>query len=153
MIENLNSRVELINNQSLEQLDSRLQMIVQRVNQLNDKKTVIEDQEKLQRVNELYSMIVRWKDFSAAIPTIVERLNALNELHEKGKKMTSTRNLMQSYLYFYLLTKFCLILEAFQFASILTRLDADQQAMKEKLGINSEVLSNVSKMLLNASFF
>lgn len=91
-------------------------MIVQRVNQLNDKKTVIEDQEKLQRVNELYSMIVKWKDFSAAVPAIVERLSALNELHEK----------------------------AFQFASILTRLDSDQQAIKEKLGMNNEVLTNVS---------
>ena len=62
-----------------------MQTVLQRVTQLNEKKTVIEDHEKLQRINELYTIISRWKDLSAAVPTIVERLAALNELHEKGR--------------------------------------------------------------------
>lgn len=68
----------------LEQIESRLQMINQRVNQLNDKKSLVDDQEKLNRVNELYQMVTKWKDVSANVPSIVERLSALNELHQKG---------------------------------------------------------------------
>lgn len=68
----------------LEQIESRLQMIYQRVNQLNDKKSLVDDQEKLNRVNELYQMVTKWKDVSANVPSVVERLSALNELHQKG---------------------------------------------------------------------
>ncbi len=74
----------MIDSQTLEQIESRLQMISQRVSQLNDKKNLIEDQEKLNRVNELYTMISKWKDVSATVPAIVERLTALNDLHQKG---------------------------------------------------------------------
>lgn len=84
LVESLNTKINLIDSQTLEQIESRLQMISQRVSQLNDKKNLIEDQEKLNRVNELYTMISKWKDVSATVPAIVERLTALNDLHQKG---------------------------------------------------------------------
>lgn len=117
LIDNLSSKLDLINSQSVEQLESRLQTVLQRVTQLNEKKTVIEDHEKLQRINELYTIIARWKDLSAAVPTIVERLAALNELHEK----------------------------AFQFASILSRLEHEQQSTVEKIETNQSVLTQLKK--------
>ena len=83
-VENLNSRMSLVENQSLDLIESRLQMIAQRVNQLNEKKTVIEDNEKFNKVNELYNLLCNWKDLSALLPTVVERLSTLNELHQKG---------------------------------------------------------------------
>lgn len=85
MVENLNNKINLIDSHALEQIESRLHMISQRVNQLNDKKILIEDQEKLHRVNELFLMVIKWKDISSSVPTIVDRLSVLNDLHHKGK--------------------------------------------------------------------
>ena len=81
----MSTKIGLIDNQALEQVESRLQTITQRVNQLNEKKASIEDQEKINRVNELYLMVSKWKDISATVPSIVERLTALNEIHQKGQ--------------------------------------------------------------------
>lgn len=76
--------MSLVENQSLDLVESRLQMITQRVTQLNEKKALVDDHEKLNRVNELYSMLCNWKDMSTLLPSIVDRLTALNELHQKG---------------------------------------------------------------------
>lgn len=76
--------MSLVENQSLDLIESRLQMIAQRVNQLNEKKGLVEDHEKLSRVNELYNMLCNWKDMSILLPSIVDRLSALNDLHQKG---------------------------------------------------------------------
>jgi hypothetical protein len=84
LIENLNSKISLVETQSLDVVESRLQTIAQRVTQLNEKKTLIEDHEKLNRVNELYSLLCKWKDMSSVLPSIMERLTMLDEIHKKG---------------------------------------------------------------------
>ena len=76
--------MNLLDTPALEQVELRLQIISQRMSQLNEKKTVFEDQEKLNRINELYQMVTKWKDASANVPSLVERLSALNDLHQKG---------------------------------------------------------------------
>jgi hypothetical protein len=109
--------MSLLDKQSLEQIESRLQAIVNRINQLNDKKQLVEDQEKLARVNELYLMISKWKDISATVPAVVERLAALNEIHQK----------------------------AFEFPAILARLDNEQVLIKQRLDASNDVLNQVNK--------
>ena len=84
MVENLNSKLSLLDIQSLDQIESKLQIVMQRINQLNEKKSIVEDQEKLTRINELYGIVNNWKEVSASVPVIVERLAALNEIHLKG---------------------------------------------------------------------
>lgn len=79
--------MSLLDNSALEQVEHRLQIVNQRLTQLNEKKNLFEDQEKLNRINELYQMVVKWKDASSSVPSIVERLAALNDLHQKGKKI------------------------------------------------------------------
>lgn len=117
VVENLNMKLSLLEGQSLETIESRIQMITQKVNALNDKKTVIEDQEKMNRVNELYKLLSNYKDMSSKVAVIVERLASLNEIHQK----------------------------AFQFSSMLSRMDSDQESMKKSMEINSEVLSELKK--------
>lgn len=117
LIENMNSKMSLIEKQSLEQVESRLQAITNRVNQLNEKKNVVEDQEKLNRVNELYTMVSKWKDMSALVPTIVDRLASLNEIHQK----------------------------AFEFPAILSRLSAEQESVKQNLNTSNDVLKDLEK--------
>ena len=87
LVENMSNKMSLIEKQSLEQTESRLQAISVRVSQLNDKKSLVEDQEKLNRVNELYTIVSKWKDMSALVPSIVSRLTALNDIHQKGKSI------------------------------------------------------------------
>ena len=84
LVENLNSKLSLLDMPSLEQVESKLQIVSQRINQLNEKKSLIEDQEKMNRINELYAIVNNWKDVSASVPGIVERLSALNDIHQKG---------------------------------------------------------------------
>ena len=97
MVENLNNKINLIDSQALDQIESRLHMICQRVNQLNEKKLLIEDHEKLNRVNEIYQMVVKWKDISTSVPSIVERLSILNDLHQKGYYFSSKNYLMLNF--------------------------------------------------------
>lgn len=84
LVENMSDKMSMIEKQSLEQTESRLQAISVRVSQLNDKKSLFEDQEKLNRVNELYTIVSKWKDMSALVPSVVSRLTALNDIHQKG---------------------------------------------------------------------
>jgi uncharacterized phage infection (PIP) family protein YhgE len=115
LVENLSLKLNLLDNQSLDGIDSRIQLITQKVNSLNDKKSIIEDQEKLNRVNQLYKMLSNCKEMSTKVTTIVERLAALNEIHQR----------------------------AFQFSTMLARMDNDQEVMKKSVEINSEVLGEV----------
>ena len=73
--------------QSLEQIEAKLQIVTQRINQLNEKKGMIEDQEKMSRINELYNIVNSWKEVSSSVPIIAERLAALNEIHQKGTRI------------------------------------------------------------------
>ncbi len=107
--------MNLVEKQSLEQVETRLQAVVHRISQLNEKKLLVEEQEKLSKVSELYGMVCKWKDISAVVPVVVERLSALNEIHQK----------------------------AFEFPLMLSRLDAEQEAIKQNLNTSNDVLKNV----------
>ena len=97
------------------------------MNQLNEKKSVIDDQEKLNHINELYTMVSKWKEISSVVPSIVERLAALNETHQR----------------------------AFEFPAILSRLDTEQESIKQNLNSSSDVLKNVNFIchFINITFF
>ena len=84
LVENLSMKLSLLDGQSLDNIETRIQLIMQKVNGLNEKKAIIEDQEKLNRVNELYKTLSTYKDMSSKVSVIVERLTALNEIHQKG---------------------------------------------------------------------
>ena len=143
MVENLNNKINLIDSQALDQIESRLHMICQRVNQLNEKKLLIEDHEKLNRVNEIYQMVVKWKDISTSVPSIVERLSILNDLHQKGYYFSSKNYLMLNFKNFHL---------AFQFPAILSRLDSEQKLIKEKMDSNNDLLNQVFFFLILNSY-
>ncbi|CAF0838503.1 unnamed protein product [Brachionus calyciflorus] len=119
LVENLSDKMKMLESEGLEKVDTRLQVLLQRVNQLNDKKSLVEDQEKLNRVNELFQIISNWKDVSATVPTLVERLSALSDLHQK----------------------------ALQFTSVLTRLDTEQKSLIESIHTSSSTLSEIKKNL------
>lgn len=105
----------ILDAERLDKVDNKMHLLLQRVNQLNEKKNLVEDQEKLNRVNELFQMMSSWKDVSASVPVLIERLSSLSELHQK----------------------------ALQFTSILSRLDAEQKDLSESIITNSETLNDL----------
>ncbi|RNA23256.1 dynactin subunit 2 isoform X2 [Brachionus plicatilis] len=115
LVENLKTKMSLLDAERLDKVDNKLQILLQRVNQLNEKKGLVEDQEKLNRVNELFQMMSSWKDVSSTVPVLVERLSSLSELHQK----------------------------ALQFTSILSRLDAEQSSLTESIQTSSSTLNDL----------
>lgn len=115
MVENLNNKVSLVELPSIEVIESRLQFIIQKVNQLNEKRQTIEDHEKMAKISELYTMISKWQDVSATLPNVITRLTALSDLHQ----------------------------QAYQFTSALNRLDSEQDGMRKILETNSDALKQV----------
>ena len=67
----------------------------------------------------MYGLINKWKETCASLPNIIERLQTLNELHQ----------------------------QAFQFSSALSRIDGDQQAIKQTLETNSTLLTSLKTNL------
>ncbi len=119
MVEHLSGKFNLFDANSLEQVESRLSAVLQKVNQLNEKKGLLEDREKMQRINELYTMISDWKDASTMVPVVVEKLAALNEVHQK----------------------------AFEFVSVLNRLDGEQEEMKQQIQLGTDTLNKLKQTL------
>ena len=119
LVEHLNGKFNLFDSNSLEQVESRLSTVLQKVNQLNEKKGLFDDREKMQRVNELYTMISDWKDASTMVPVVVDKLAALNEVHQK----------------------------AFEFVSILNRLDSEQEEMKQQIQLGTDTLNKLKQTL------
>jgi len=119
LVEHLNGKFNLFDSNSLEQVESRLTTVLQKVNQLNEKKGLFDDREKMQRISELYTMISDWKDASTMVPVVVEKLAALNEVHQK----------------------------AFEFVSILNRLDSEQEEMKQQIQLGTDTLSKLKQTL------
>lgn len=115
IVENLNNKVSLVELPSIELIESRLQHITQKVNQLSEKRQSIEDHEKMSKISELYTMISKWQDVSATLPNVIARLTALSDLHQ----------------------------QAYQFASALNRLDSEQDGMKKILDTNSDALKQL----------
>lgn len=105
----------MVSSESIDQIDSKLQMVVQKITQINEKKQTIEDQEKLAKVTRLFDMINKWKDVSANLPNIIERLTTLNDLHQ----------------------------QAFNFSSNLNRIDSEQTSMRQILESNADSLTKV----------
>ncbi len=64
-------------------------------------------------------MTAKWKDILSTLPNITTRLASLNDLHQ----------------------------QAFQFSSALTRLDCEQQTMRQTLDSNNQILKQVNDSL------
>jgi dynactin-2 len=114
-IEHLNTRINLVDTQSLDIILSKFQLISERLNQLNEKKALFDDNEKYRKVNDLYNKLIKWQEMFVMFPKLIERLSSLNELHQ----------------------------QAAQFSSTLSRLNGDNSSMKQKLDANIDFINQV----------
>ena len=78
-------------------------------------------------------MMSRWESMAANLPIIQQRLVALNELHQQGKRFEPSRRHR---------LEICVCL-AFQFSSTLSHYEAEQQALKTSLDANDQLMKQV----------
>lgn len=114
-IEQLSTRLNLLDGTNLDHIDMKLANVLARLNAINEKKTSVEEQDKQSKAVELFDMMSRWETMAANLPIIQQRLIALNELHQ----------------------------QAFQFSSTLSHYEAEQQALKTSLDANEQLLKQL----------
>merc|ERR1712029_270608 len=108
----LNSRMNLLSPTHLDHVEGRLAALLQKMNTLADKKSVLDDAEKQSKIAELYDVCMKAEANAVVLPNIVDRLDSLQTLHE----------------------------QASQFSKALTQLDTVQQKLDSSLGSNQKIL-------------
>jgi len=115
VVSSLMARVKMLDLGQMDLVEARLSSISHRLNQLNDKKETLEQAGKISKVSELYDLMSKWEPVSASLPSIVERLTLLKDLHE----------------------------QALQFGQTMSRLDATQQQIETQLKSQTSLLKQV----------
>ncbi|CAF0753377.1 unnamed protein product [Didymodactylos carnosus] len=114
-LEHLSNRFDILKQQNLEHLDVKLSNVLTHLNAVNEKKALVDEQDKQSKATELFDMMSRWENMAASLPQIEERLVALNALHQR----------------------------AFQFSSALTHYNTEQQTLKTSLDSNDHLLKQL----------
>merc|ERR1719433_2626687 len=81
-IQVLSSRLSLLNPSHLDHVEGRLAALLQKMNTLAERKSVIEDSEKQSKISELYDVCIKTEANAVVLPDIVDRLDSLQTLHE-----------------------------------------------------------------------
>ena len=82
----LGSRLSLLSPSHLDHIEGRMAALLQKMNTAAERKTTIDDAEKQGKIEELYDLCV--KTDANSLSDIVDRLDALQSLHESALKFT-----------------------------------------------------------------
>ncbi|XP_046917145.2 LOW QUALITY PROTEIN: dynactin subunit 2 [Dermatophagoides farinae] len=93
---NLSNKIVQLDYQSLDRLDARLQLIVDRLQQINEKKSTLTELDKEDRLNELYNCYVKINENRPLLPNILERLQVLNDLQDQASRFANTMTAMET---------------------------------------------------------
>ncbi|XP_074658882.1 dynactin subunit 2-like [Tubulanus polymorphus] len=115
VVSHLKSKIGLFDPEQLELIEGRMISLVGKLNQIAEKKEVIEDGEKQSKVSQLYDLVKKWEVVSENVPHVVDRLTALKELHE----------------------------QALQFSQALTHLDTSQQQIDTTMKTHADMLQQL----------
>jgi dynactin-2 len=115
-ISTLAARTKLLDPSHLDQVESRLGVVQQRLTQVAEKKDAVEQQTgKSDKISELYDLVKKWQPIVTSLPHIADRLTALQELHE----------------------------QALEFSQALTQLETAQAEISSHLTLDSDVIKQV----------
>ena len=84
----LNTKLSLLNPSNLDHIEGRLSALLQKLNAVVDQKGVVEDVEKQGKIEELYDLCVKGEANSVVLSDVVDRLDALQSLHENALQFT-----------------------------------------------------------------
>nr|CAB3236498.1 dynactin subunit 2-like [Phallusia mammillata] len=93
-VEAIEAKLSLLDPEQLPQVDSRLQAILTKVNEINKAHKAGGDQpsEINQKITELYNLVRKWDGVRVGLPQLLSRLQALDALHTKASDFTSAVN-------------------------------------------------------------
>ncbi|EEC05421.1 dynactin subunit, putative [Ixodes scapularis] len=80
----LSSRLYLLEAPHLDQVEARLSLLQQKMTQVAEKKSALEELDKAGKVNELYELLKKSDAMGSSLTQVVERLVCLQELHEQA---------------------------------------------------------------------
>ncbi|XP_050043899.1 dynactin subunit 2-A [Dermacentor andersoni] len=95
------SRLHLLESSHLDQVEARLSLLQQKMQQCADKKTALEEIDKTGKVNELYELLKKADAMGNSLNQVVERLVCLQGVHEHAlqfSKAVSQLDLVQQHL-------------------------------------------------------
>ncbi len=93
----LSARTSLLDPSHLDHVEARLAALQNRLAAVADRKAVVEDQEKAARINDLYDLVLRTHSVGQdVLPAVVDRLEALQGLHEKAMDFSKLLSEMES---------------------------------------------------------
>uniref|UniRef100_A0A5S6QGD2 Dynactin subunit 2 n=1 Tax=Trichuris muris TaxID=70415 RepID=A0A5S6QGD2_TRIMR len=116
VVDALKSKVSLLDNSQLDVLEARLSALTEKLTFLADKKQSVHAAEA-EKIDHLYKLVTKWDAVCDSLPSIADRLQSLQRLHE----------------------------QAVQFSQYLTYLDAVQQRLARTLDSNAAILQQVKE--------
>lgn len=97
----LSSRLYLLEMPHLDQVEARLSLLQQKMQQLSEKKGLLDELDKAGKVNELYELLKKSDAMGSSLAQVVERLVCLQELHDQAlqfSKSVSQLDVVQQHL-------------------------------------------------------
>ncbi|XP_004226569.3 dynactin subunit 2-like [Ciona intestinalis] len=94
----MEAKLSLLDPEQLPLVDSRLQAILSKVNEINKAHKAAGDQtsEVNSKITELYDLMHKSEGVRSALPHLIERLKALDELHAKSSSFVSVLDHLES---------------------------------------------------------
>ncbi|KAL4222412.1 Dynactin subunit 2 [Mactra antiquata] len=115
----VNSKMSLLEPTNVEQVEVRLHSVLQKLDKIAEKKSSSQEDEKQNKVSELYSLVKKWETTADVLPKVVDRLSALRDLHE----------------------------QALQFSQALAYLDTTQQEINVSLKSHGDMLKQMESTM------
>lgn len=95
--ETLGSWLSLFKPETMQRVNNEVDYLSQRLEKVNDQ--VANDEDKMQldsqaksRLDQLYNLVTSTDKYRALVPTVIHRLNAMEELQQKAAQVTTTVN-------------------------------------------------------------
>lgn len=95
-VEALEIKRNLLDPEKLPQVDTRLQAVLNKLNEINksQKQEGAEQAATDAKVVELYETVHKWESVYSSLPSIINRLETLNDLHQQASDFVQTLNHM-----------------------------------------------------------
>nr|ACO11597.1 Dynactin subunit 2 [Caligus rogercresseyi] len=115
----LSARTHLLEPSNLNHVEGRIGALLQKLKEISEKNSAIENVEKMSKISELYDIVQKNQSVATSLPEIVDRLENLEELHS----------------------------EALQFSQALSQLDNVQEKLVASLGNNQKLLEETKSKI------
>lgn len=96
-VQNLESRISLLDQSQIESVDSRLSGLVGKMDSIAEKVNGQSDPEKDAKISELYEMVKKTEAVSSVLPQTIKRLTALESLHREASTFSSSLSKLEAF--------------------------------------------------------